>query len=160
MRRIQLWPVRAVGGAVKSFRMRSLLRSSWCKQCYQADCRRKCPSSAEPPNLGSLSHRYFRRLDAGPSSLCGSWTWKSSRADEHAFVSTYMLTFIASSTRLRRLHPISVLSTFIPAFHIFHGKKKSVQNLDFSLNALNPDTKSNASEMNVVSLLQCTCWRL
>lgn len=43
--------------------MKTLLRGNPCKQCYQADSRRKCPSAGRS-NLASLSHCYFRPLDA------------------------------------------------------------------------------------------------
>lgn len=106
MGHIRFSPVRVVGSAVKSFWMRSLLWRNQCKQCYQADCRRKSPSSAERSNLGSLSRWYFRLLDAGPSSLCGSRILKRLRTDEYVLVVSmcflHTLNFIASSAGLRR----------------------------------------------------------
>lgn len=60
--------VRVIGGAVKSLWMRSLLWGNKCKQCYQAGCRRSCPS----PKPGPLSRCYFWILNAQTLFLCGS----------------------------------------------------------------------------------------
>lgn len=109
-------PVQVVGGAEKSSWMRSLLWGNQCKQCYQADCRRKCPSSAERSDLGSPSRWYFRLLDAGLRSFCESRILKRSRTDEHVCVSihTHLNNFIASSAGLRKEH-----STNFPVLFLY-----------------------------------------
>lgn len=64
---IQFVPVR-VGSAVKYLWMWSLLWGERrCKQCYQTECRRKCPSPAERSNRSSPSRWCFPLLHAGPS---------------------------------------------------------------------------------------------
>lgn len=72
-----------------------------CKQCYQADSRRKCPSSAERSDRSSPSRWYFRLLDAGPGSLF----WKPDIKEvTHwwacVFLHIYLNNFIASSVKL------------------------------------------------------------
>lgn len=101
---IRFSPVQVVGGAEKSSWMRSLLWGNQCKQCYQAACRRKCPSPAEQSNLGSPSRWYFRLLDAGLCSFCESRILRRSRPDERVFLHTHLNNFIASSAGLRKEH--------------------------------------------------------
>lgn len=116
-------PVWVIGSAVKSFWMRSLLWGNHCKQCYQADCRRKCPSSAERSNLGTPSCWYFRLLDAGPCCLL----WKSDIKEvTHWWARVYLHAhfnhFTASSAGLRKEDSTTVFY-LIDLFHSFSGFK-------------------------------------
>lgn len=115
-----------VGGAVKSLWMRSMLWGNKCKQCYQAGCRRSCPS----PNPGPLSRCYFRILNAETLFLCVSRILKNAQTVDDVFVFTDTLNF---------------------SWRIYIVQDSAVKILNVK-NAANPETKKRKCSWNEFSL--------